>query len=664
MDEDVDDPAPVSSVRMEVEDRPSEAGPSTPANVGLPSGKNNTAIIWEYFTKVNEGKTTEKVHNYFAVCNLCQKSIKTAYGNTSGMRRHLENKHFPKFVLLKKKEEALDAEKFKTKISKTTKAKAVTQSKLTSTFKWSKDATKAKTITREIGKWMASSLHPYNLVDQEGFKSLMNTLEPHYTIPSPKTFSRTVIPGLYKEVHKSVEAGLAHCRANSSSLAITVDMWSSDSNNSFMSLTSHFMTEDFQIENFCLGCYAFIGDHKGWSIANKVSQYLEEWKINTMAIPIYAVTDNATNMKSAMSCVKPKLNVLSCFAHSLQLAINDAKKETPGVVELVKKVKGIVGHYRHSCQATERLHEVQASMNKPILQLIQDSETRWNSEYLMLDRFLKNKEPISRDIIQTGKLDNLTISEWKMVEGYVSILEPLFEATTQVCSAIVPTCSMVIPIIFGLSDSLDTFISQSIAKSGIGFARELLKAIKIRFPNNLKEDPYLTAMLVDPRFKTVILSAVEQDLALSKLKLKIQEILKKKSESDQAEVPVEPTSDESKPKSALWKAFAKAAAAKKHSTSESSARQEASIESELARFFNGEVIDQSDDPCKWWQDNANFFPLLRNVALQYLAIPATEVASERMFSSAGGVVAEKRQRLTSFHVEELVFLHQNKKLLK
>lgn len=51
----------------------------------------------------------------------------------------------------------------------------------------------------------------------------------------------------------------------------------------------------------------------------------------------------------------------------------------------------------------------------------------------------------------------------------MNILEPTFEATNQACSSVILTFSMVIPIIFGLTDSLETYISEGIAKTGLGF---------------------------------------------------------------------------------------------------------------------------------------------------------------------------------------------------
>lgn len=66
---------------------------------------------------------------------------------------------------------------------------------------------------------------------------------------------------------------------------------------------------------------------------------------------------------------------------------------------------------------------------------------------------------------------------------------------------------------------------------------------------------------------------------------------------------------------------------------------------------------KSMDCFKFWKDvGQTKYPNIKYLALQYLAIPATQVTSERLFSSAGQVVSDRGTLLLPEHVEQLIFL--------
>ena len=62
------------------------------------------------------------------------------------------------------------------------------------------------------------------------------------------------------------------------------------------------------------------------------------------------------------------------------------------------------------------------------------------------------------------------------------------------------------------------------------------------------------------------------------------------------------------------------------------------------------AIHINESPLDWWKVEATRFPLLAFVTKGYLAIPATSVPSERVFSTAGDVVTDQRARLTPENV--------------
>ncbi|KAL1479771.1 hypothetical protein MTO96_051600 [Rhipicephalus appendiculatus] len=108
---------------------------------------------------------------------------------------------------------------------------------------------------------------------------------------------------------------------------------------------------------------------------------------------------------------------------TLQLAIKDAKEETPMVSSLCKKARLLVGHYKHSAQATRRLKECQKRMQLPSRGLIQDVDTRWNSERAMLSRYVEPRDAVSLEIATSEtSVSCLSPSEWNVAASLVQIM--------------------------------------------------------------------------------------------------------------------------------------------------------------------------------------------------------------------------------------------------
>lgn len=90
-----------------------------------------------------------------------------------------------------------------------------------------------------------------------------------------------------------------------------------------------------------------------------------------------------------------------------------------------KKARHTVGHYKHSLSVQKRLDEYQKRMGKDPLRLVQDVETRWNSEYLMLSRLLDLKEALPVELARSSNsIDGLCAAERKEAFEYVEALSP------------------------------------------------------------------------------------------------------------------------------------------------------------------------------------------------------------------------------------------------
>ena len=81
--------------------------------------------------------------------------------------------------------------------------------------------------------------------------------------------------------------------------------------------------------------------------------------------------------------------------------------------------------------------------------------------------------------------------------------------------------------------------------------------------------------------------------------------------------------------------------------------------SELDSFLSEKTLGVKENPLKWWQQRKNIYPNLFELVKKYLSVPATSVPCERIFSKAGQISTERRNRLTSKKLKEILFIQHN-----
>ncbi|WAR00525.1 TRA1-like protein [Mya arenaria] len=82
---------------------------------------------------------------------------------------------------------------------------------------------------------------------------------------------------------------------------------------------------------------------------------------------------------------------------------------------------------------------------------------------------------------------------------------------------------------------------------------------------------------------------------------------------------------------------------------------------EMDCYLSEPSVDPRYPALSWWKQNESKYPKLSILAKKYLAIPASSVSSERIFSLTGNLISKKRSRLRSYLVDMMVFLNKNKK---
>lgn len=81
------------------------------------------------------------------------------------------------------------------------------------------------------------------------------------------------------------------------------------------------------------------------------------------------------------------------------------------------------------------------------------------------------------------------------------------------------------------------------------------------------------------------------------------------------------------------------------------------IDITFRQYLNLNVIDIEDDPIQYWDRNRHCFPRLVEIAIKYLLIVATSVPCERIFSCAGNIMDQNRNRTKPERLSKLLFLN-------
>ena len=175
-------------------------------------------------------------------------------------------------------------------------------------------------------------------------------------------------------------------------------------------------------------------------------------------------------------------------------------------------------------------------------------------------------------------------------------------------------------------------------------------------------------MLLDPRFKKIpYLSKVERTAIWLQARDELVSIIKadqsQETEGSQSshDRPHTGDSDPSSPpqpkKRKLTRLLGDILETAGHGADQT---EEEIAEAELRRYESepGETLD-CQKPLQWWKVRSANYKYLSKLAKKILCHTATSVPSERIFSTAGNVVSQKRSCLSPENVNRLVFLYEN-----
>ncbi|CAI7898259.1 unnamed protein product [Closterium sp. NIES-54] len=400
-----------------------------------------------------------------------------------------------------------------------------------------------------------------------------------------------------------------------------------------------------------------------------------------------------------------------CIAHVMNIAVQAALKKDE-VKEALKRLRAVCAYVGWSVQRSENFARQQRILKRrddaPVLRLICDSPTRWGSTYDMIVRALELQQALALLLMRTDvsigggrqahrpppppprqlreQLDGLRLTDvhWDALVELKEFLEPFNSITKAAEGSLYPTAASVVPLYNQLLDKLEI----SFRKEGVTPLRQALisaalaKLKKYKYGEN---EELVIATFLDPRYKTVFFQLpkwearnaahvtevggcarsvqdVDEGTVIRLVRARLAEYQARVSSRRQAGEVTSDTGGVPGPSSVTGGTLGTTGASGgggggfEHSIFDEMDALEAAAgggaQDEVDRYL-AEPRQRGGCPLAFWRAREDF-EALREMARDYLAVPATSAASERAFSQGRNVITWQRHRLTAGRVRAVM----------
>ena len=220
---------------------------------------------------------------------------------------------------------------------------------------------------------------------------------------------------------------------NTSRFSFTTDIWTSPTTIPYMTVTVHFIDNNFKLCTYILDFIVFKDQHSGYEISNLFSNVISDFNLQGRTMGI--TTDNASNNDVFIQELLDKNYLLSpeshirCFAHVLNLVAQEITSEIRTSIDNLREIIKII---RTSPRILEQFKKICEETDIKYVKQILDVVTRWNSTFEMLSTALQLKIPLQRIIQKLFDEDrietDISAGEWVDIEAISNFLIPFNEA--------------------------------------------------------------------------------------------------------------------------------------------------------------------------------------------------------------------------------------------
>ncbi|CAF4734564.1 unnamed protein product [Rotaria socialis] len=144
-------------------------------------------------------------------------------------------------------------------------------------------------LTKLIADLIIHNFLPLSIVESPYLQAIFHELEPSYVIPKRRYFMKNIFDIMYSQVKQNVYNELQL----DSSICLTTDIWTSQVNQAYMTVTAHIVDLDAScIKNFVFETTEFARNHTAERIVERLEEICIEWSIGHKVICLVSDTCN------------------------------------------------------------------------------------------------------------------------------------------------------------------------------------------------------------------------------------------------------------------------------------------------------------------------------------------------------------------------------------
>lgn len=390
--------------------------------------------------------------------------------------------------------------------------------------------------------------------------------------------------------------------------------------NHFLTFTIHYITLNWNLVSRVMFTTKFRENVKSVDVIREmIASKFRSYGLNENFISkIVYVSDEGSNLVAAFN----EYDFINCALHLLNKILKYAFiNENNGnqITNMLDNIKSMVKHFKQS--------GLSKALDKS---LRQSTDVRFNSNYSMLTSVYEQYDKIEEILIENQLYVEFAMNKIFLKET-IDLLEEFEAAFKELQSEKKVTIHKVLLWKSHFLKICETKPddSHSMKRFKVICKRLLSSDFKIGILHKV-------ATFLHPEYND--LSMLEEQ-EINEVHDYVEDLMKKLNPNEESSNDEEPAA-----KKARFETFRKKKTGNKFQT-------------EISHYI--QFFEMVENLLYWWSSRENTFPLLSKVARKILAIPSSNAASERNFSSAGRKMEPRRNLLSPENLDELLFLYSN-----